>query len=257
MSPKGNSLKDLKSLREAVLAEEKAKTEALLHNLSQKPAARGTEQPGGNSPPSGPLDLPSTQVAATPAFASPNSARDRRDSSAPDMNHGPEPTPARAAIRPDLAGPALIIPLTPKIQERLQRNVEEARWSPAEVVIELIRNCLHQAYPSIQFEETLVAREGTFRSFERHPLETFLKIVSGQGVFKVTVRREHPDLQNWTAYLRTQNAPDPDRAAVQFCLASLQAYLESVVDYELDGWTKTISPESFLVAPLEVSYTSI
>jgi hypothetical protein len=221
MSQKGNSLKDLKNLRETVLAEEKAKTEALLHNLSQKTAARASAS---------------------------------QDSSAPETNQGTPRTPS-SHIRPDLAGPALIIPLTPKMQERLQRNVEEARWSPADVVIELIRNCLHPGYPSIQFGETLVAREGTFRSFERNPLETFLKIVSGQGVFKVTVRREHPDLQTWSAYLQTQNAPDPCRSAKQFCLASLQSYLESVEDFELDGWMKTISPESFLLAPLEVSYT--
>lgn len=249
-SKNSNSLKELKGLREAVIAEEQAKTHERLKRLPPGPSR---EQPAISmspdmepqdefeedsplpSPPLSPLPPPaprpqvSSANAARPAAASPSA-----------------PAVTRAKT---VQESALIIPLTPKIQERLQKHVENGRWSQADLVIELIRAFLHGGYPEIHFGDQLIAKAGTYRTFERNPLETVLKIVSGQGVFNVTVSPENAEFQNWLSHFSNQKAADPQKAASQVCLFALQTFLESVEDFKVQGWVKSLPTDAYSVAP--------
>lgn len=241
-----NPLKELRTLREAVLAEEKARTQALLQNL----------EPGPNNVPS---DRPpeETELAATPEE---NDASSEIPVAAPVSAKAPSSPPP--AARPIPGGPAaalrnrapkepvLIIPLTPKIQDRLQRHIDNTRWSQADLVIELIRVFLHRGYPGIQFGDQMIARPGTYRTFERNPLDTVLKIISGQGVFNITVKPDNPDYQRWLAHFTAQNANAPEKSAGQVCLFSLQNFLESVEDFRTPDWIKQIPVESYALTPV-------
>ena len=235
-----SSLKELKGLRETVLAEEKAKTQALLQNLPDPIDTLEPEEAIVPQDVDQPVEAPDDFDTA-PVFSSPPP---------PVQPSIVRPSPSRPSAAPAARAktgkePGLIIPLTPKIQERLQKHVEGARWSPAELVIEIIRVTLHQGYPAIQFEGQLIAKPGTYRTYERNPMEAALRIVSGQGIFNVSVTSENPDYQHWLSYFADQKAPDPDKSAQQICLFSLQTYLESMEDFRPHGWTKTISPTSF------------
>jgi hypothetical protein len=253
MSGKGpTSLKELRSLREAVLAEEKAKAQAIIQTLPPSESElRIAEAALANAPmeleeltenstsstiiplekpmPSAPT-APAPQIRATPGVSRPLGA--------------PVASPP---ARPKLGtkDPALIVPLMPKIQERLQRNVENSRWSPADLVIELIRANLHRGYPVIQYGDQVLARGGCYRTLERNPFETLLKLVSGQGVFNILVKPENTEFQHWLAHFGAQNVEDPERSAAQICLFGLQSYLENIEDYQADGWTKHISTDAY------------
>jgi len=257
MSSKGSSsLKELRGLREAVLAEEKAKAQARMQNLPDAEHRRS------------PLKPP--EVLKPPAIVDPDEVDDLLDddqgivpleSEKPSIDTVPphsqieaEPDapalPQTAALRnkPNKES-ALIIPLTPKILDRLKRNVENARWSPAQLVIELIQSTLHQGYPTIEFGDRLIARSGTYRTFERNPLENTLKISSGQGVFSLVVTLDNPDYQHWLSYFTRQKSADPEKSAQQICLFGLQSFLENVEDFAPDGWRKNISVEHFSIHP--------
>ncbi|MCF7765803.1 MAG: hypothetical protein K9N62_19210 [Verrucomicrobia bacterium] len=164
----------------------------------------------------------------------------------------PPPPPPEPPAKPKLPKePALIIPLTPRIMNRLKRNVENARWSPAQLVLELIQASLHQGYPSIQFGDQLVARSETYRIFERNPARDSLKITSGQGVFHFVATEGNPDYLRWLEYFIGQKNESPEKAAQQVCLFGLQSYLESVDDFSAEGWSKVISIENFSILPMD------
>ena len=245
-SKASSSLKELKGLREAVLAEEKARTQALLQNLpdpdtllppeDRGPARSidplGTEgDDAGND--AGALLADSTGIQ--PVVAKPS-------------------TPRPASALPNRAKTSkeatLIIPLTPKVRERLQRNVENARWREAELVMEIIRVTLHQGYPGIQFDDQLIARPGTYRTYERNPLDATLKIISGEGIFSVDVTPQNREYQQWLSHFSGQRAADPEKSAKQICLFTLQSFLESVEDFKPQGWVKNISPDAYSILPV-------
>ena len=252
MSSKAStSLKELKGLREAVLAEEKVRTQALLQNLPeptpvpprQEIAAPPTvvDEPVDDQPVEGGDEIePALGTPPAPPPVAPSAI------SMPSVPRPPPPPVNRPKVNKEAA---LIIPLTPKIQERLQRHVEDARWSPAELVMEIIRVTLHQGYPAIQYGDELIAKFGTYRTYERNPSEAALRVVSGQGVFNVVVKSQNPDCQHWLSYFVEQKAPDPEKSAQQICLYSLQSYLESMEDFRPQGWIKNISPDNFSIAP--------
>ncbi|MBM3835750.1 MAG: hypothetical protein FJ403_21270 [Verrucomicrobia bacterium] len=247
MSKSSSSLKELKGLREAVLAEEKTKTQARLQNLPPNPITAPRPEPVLTEPPAWEPTPDDLVESAAPVAAPPSAPAPARPQAAPAAIKTPPPSAPAANRNKAGADPALIIPLTPKIQERLQKHVDSTRWSQADLVIELIRAFLHRGYPEIQFGEQLIARGGTYRTFERNPLDTVLKIVSGQGIFNVTVKSETPDCQNWLSYFNNQKAQDPEKAALQVCLFTLQSYLENVDDYQVQGWVKNISPDAYTV----------
>ena len=239
-----NSLKELKGLREAVLAEEKAKTQARLQSLPPGPAALAA------------LAREEAEIANAPVVERENDVAVADVSPAPQLK---TPVSNANAVRPSVPAPsaaaatrtkepALIIPLTPKIQERLQKHVENTRWSPADLVIELVRAFLHRGYPEIRFGEQLIAKGGSYRTFERNPLETVLKIISGQGVFDITVKPENAEYQNWLSYFSGQKSGNPEKSARQVCLFALQTYLEGVEDFKAQAWIKNIPAEAYLVA---------
>lgn len=238
-----SSLKELRNLRGTVLAEEKARTQAKLQNLPGGQAedpqtiqefepsdsdATDSEEMAPAPPPPTPSRPPTPPPPAARAVAAPPSA--------PIANR-PKASPPK--------DPALIIPLTPKMQERLQRNVESARWSPAELVMELIRVSLHRGYPTIEFGDQVIARAGTYRTIERNPFDAVLKIISGQGVFSIAVRPENPEFQRWLAHFEAQESANPEKSANQVCLFSLQSYLENVEDFRPDGWAKVIPEDAY------------
>jgi hypothetical protein len=242
-SKASSSLKELKGLREAVLAEEKARTQALLQNLPEPPSILRAPEPA--APPE------SDQAEELPEESEPMLAE---PSPPPPLVLPPSPPPPPRLAAPLVnrvktnKEPALIIPLTPRIQERLNRHVEGARWGPAELVMEVIRVALHHGYPAVQCGGELIASPGTYRTYERNPLEAVLRIVSGQGVFNVTVTPQNPDYQHWLSYFVEQKAPNPEQSAQQVCLFSLQSYLESVEDFKPQDWAKIISSDSYSVA---------
>jgi hypothetical protein len=254
MSGKSSSLKELKNLREAVIAEEKARTQALLENLpeSQLNSPIPEEQQVDSSELA---EMVEEEILDEPAPAPvPLPAPPRKPSPPP-----PQPRPT-ASIFPSPAQPtrpkaiapkepALIIPLTPKIQERIQRNVENARWSPTELVIELIRVSLHRGYPAIEFGDQVLAKAATYRTIERNPFEAVLKLVTGQGVFAITVRPGNPEYQHWLAYYQAQEIANPEKSASQVCLHSLEAYLQNVEDFRPEAWVKIIPPDAYSLAP--------
>lgn len=269
MSTKGSSsLSELRSLREAVLAEEKAKTQAILANLppsayatepaiAEEPIAPDFQQlpPGEEEVAAGPsvLDpLPEPLSDALPEPVEPESfappppptPKFAPPPAAPKVAPPPPPSPA-AQEKPAGKAPALIVPLTPRIQQQLQRHIEESRWSASDLVMELIRTTLHHGYPTIQFEHKVLARSSAYRTFERNPLESTLKIVSGQGVFLVSAKPESADYQNWLSYFTGENAPNPELSASQICLYNLQNYLESLDDYTSSHWVKRIPSDQF------------
>ncbi|MBI4659413.1 MAG: hypothetical protein HY735_11280 [Verrucomicrobia bacterium] len=245
-SKASSSLKELKGLREAVLAEEKARTQALLQNLPDaSPDEPVEEQPISSSP--GPPAEETDVGPSVPAPEVPRPPPPQPVPAKPPAPRPPAPTVNRAKPSKDLT---LTIPLTPKFQESLQRNVENARWSPAQLVMEIMRVTLHQGYPEVRFADQVVARPGTYRTYERNPLETTLKIISGQGVFSVSVKPQNPEFQHWLAYFAEQKAPDPEKSAGQVCLFSLQSFLESMEDFRPQDWVKSISPDAFAVVPL-------
>lgn len=243
-----SSLKELKGLREAVLAEEKARTQALLQNLPDGPSDLQSEPA---SVPEMEESIASETEVSEPGIVSP------LPSPPPPPPPNAQPTIARAGVPRPIAPtvnrqkpgkePALIIPLTPKINERLQRNVEDARWSPSELVMEIIRVTLHQGYPAVQFGDQLIAKLGTYRVYERNPLETSLKIISGQGIFSVSVKPQNSEYQHWLAYFAEQKVSDPEKSAQQICLYGLQAYLENMEDFKPEVWLKNISSEAFSI----------
>ena len=243
MSTKGSSLSELRSLREAVLAEEKAKTQAILANLP--PSAYAPESAIAEEPLA--PDFQAVQEDETPAVLESLPEPAAPESFAPEPVPAPKvaPPPPVAREKPPGKAPALIVPLTPRIQQQLQRHIEESRWSASDLVMELIRTTLHQGYPAIQFDQKLIAKSATYRTFERNPLETTLKLVSGQGVFLISIKPESPDYQNWLSYFSAENAPNPELAASQICLYNLQNYLESLEDYSATGWTKKIPGDQF------------
>lgn len=241
-----SSLKELKNLREAVLAEEKARTQAFLQNLpqSQTESARAdAELVEADAAPSEP------EVLAPPPPPPPPP----RPKPAPTVVPRSAPVPVAApAAKPKpptpKEAPALIIPLTPKMQERLQRNVESARWTPAELVMEIMRVSLHRGYPAIHFGNDTIARAGTYRTIERNPFDAVLKIISGQGVFTISVKPENPEYQRWFSYFQEQGSANPEKSASQVCLFSLQSYLENVDDFQPDGWVKIIPEDAYSIS---------
>lgn len=251
MSSKAStSLKELKGLREAVLAEEKARTQALLQNLPDPTPVLPPDEI--EVPPTAVDELVDDQPVdggdeTEPVLAAPTAP----PVAPPTIMRPSVPRPAPPPVnRPKVnKEAALIIPLTPKIHERLQRHVEDARWSPAELVMEIIRVTLHHGYPAIQYGDELIAKFGTYRTYQRNPLEASLRVVSGQGVFNVVVKSQNPDCQHWLSYFVEQKTPDPEKCAQQICLYSLQSYLESMEDFKPQGWTKNISPNNFSIAP--------
>ena len=250
MSSKGSSsLKELKGLREAVLAEEKAKTQARMQNLPEAEHRLPAKPPAVLDPPSvvepEEVDQYSDETPEVPPVI-PEPPPDTPAQPAPPTE---QPASSPSSPKKPPKEPALIIPLTPKILDRLKRNVENARWSPAQLVIELIHSALHQGYPAIQFGDQLVARSGTYRAFERNPLESTLKISSGQGVFRFVVTPENSDYQHWLSYFGRQKSEDPEKSAHQVCLFSLQSHLESVDDFTSEGWSKNISVEDYSILP--------
>ncbi len=251
MGRTSSSLKELKSLREAVVAEEKAKTQVLLQNLPENvPAvARAAAAPPAPSIVEPPLEEEDPLVSE-PVPLAPTPPPVRTPPLRPLVAAAPAPPPVAPLnrARPSKEA-ALIIPLTPKMQDRLQRHVENARWSQAELVMELIRVSLHQGYPAIQHGELVMARAGTYRALERNPLESTLKIVSGQGIFLVTASPEGQEFQHWLSYFTNQQSADPEKSASQVCLFTLQNYLESIEDFKLQGWTKFIQTEAYVVTP--------
>ncbi len=250
-SKNSNSLKELKGLREAVIAEEKAKTHERLKSLPPGPSR---EQPDVSMSPDlepqeefeedSPIPTPS---ALPPPPAAPRPPQVSSANAARPAAVGPS-SPAVTRTK-TVQESALIIPLTPKIQERLQKHVENGRWSQADLVIELIRAFLHGGYPEIHFGDQLIAKAGTYRTFERNPLDTVLKIVSGQGVFNVTVSPENAEYQNWLSHFSNQKAADPQKAASQVCLFALQTFLESVEDFKVQGWVKSLPTDAYSVTP--------
>lgn len=255
MSSKGSSsLKELRGLREAVLAEEKAKAQARMQSLPDAEHRRPPPRP--------------PEVLKPPVIVEPDEIDDRTDDEPgvfpaelpePSIDAAPPLSRAETELRPPASPltaaprnkankePALIIPLTPKILDRLKRNVENARWSPAQLVIELIQSALHQGYPAIEFGDQLIARSGTYRAFERNPVENRLKIASGQGVFNFVVSPENPDYLHWLSYFTRQNTEDPEKSAQQICLFGLQSFLESVEDFAPVGWKKSIPVAHFSI----------
>jgi hypothetical protein len=251
MSGKGpTSLKELRTLREAVLAEEKAKAQAIIQNLPPSESELRTAEAALANMSAEVSDsiestIPSTIVPLERPIAPVR----------PTPNNTPRPPGAPAAAppaRPKIGtkDPALIVPLMPKIQERLQRNVENSRWSPADLVIELIRANLHRGYPSIQYGDQIIARGGCYRTLERNPFETLLKLVSGQGVFNIMVKPENTEFQHWLTHFGAQNVEDPERSAAQICLFGLQSYLENIEDYQTEAWTKHISTDAYDLSAL-------
>lgn len=276
MNGKGsNSLKELRSLRESVLAEEKAKAKAIIETLPPNELVD-------------PVASAAPEISAVPAEVEPSGEPEAADDSTivplpeaetdpteaepaefvqpePTPSPAPEPVPRRTvppvAQRPAVQGPpprpkigtkdpALIIPLTPKIKERLQRHVEQSRWSPADLVIELVRANLHRGYPAIYYGDQLLARAGTYRTIERNPFESVLKIVSGQGVFNIGVTAENSEYQRWLAYAESHHNADPQQSALQACLFDLERYLQSVDDYTPEAWLKRIEPEHYVIEVL-------
>lgn len=260
-----NSLKELRNLREAVIAEEKAKAQAIIQHLppnelrAREPAVEPLPSPepdelapasdsdgaltdeqrvpeglGGiptDGTPGRLVDHPHEPPAATPGGVRAVPVR--------------PPVPRPPAQRLGTKEPALIVPLPPKIHERLQKNVEQSRWSPADLVLELIRSTLHRGYPVIMYGDQVLARGGSYRTLERNPLETALKLVSGQGVFSLTIKPENAEYQQWLEHFTSENAPESQRSAAQICLFALQNYLESIEDFQVDGWIKHISTEAY------------
>ncbi len=315
MSSKGSSsLKELRGLREAVLAEEKVKALARMQNLpapdhrrpAPPPPPKVIEPPAAEPIPdqeddaeSGSgvpleaddleLESPSETAEEAPDFVPelmeppveefeppPEAVEPPSELEEPPVEEGesveadvpfaevappppPTPTPLPApppppepSAKPKLPKePALIIPLTPRIMNRLKRNVENARWSPAQLVIELIQASLHQGYPSIQFGDQLVARSETYRIFERNPARDSLKITSGQGVFHFVATDGNPEYLRWLEYFSGQKSDSPEKSAQQVCLFGLQSYLESVDDFSAEGWNKVISIENFSILPMD------
>ena len=257
-SKTSTSLRELKSLREAVLADEKAKTKALLQRLPPNTPPLAEEAPlldETSSSADDLADLPADDLQAVDHEGStlPDAAESLAlaPESFPEIpkTFAPRPAPTNRP-RPAPKDATLIIPLTPKIQERLERNTEGARWSAAQLVMELIRASLHKGYPAIHFEDLLLARPGTYRTLERSPIEGDLKILSGQGAFTVSARLDCADYQNWLSYFTAQNVPNPEHSASQACLFALQNYLEGFEDFRINGWAKRISSEAYSVSSL-------
>ena len=245
-SKASSSLRELKGLREAVLAEEKARTQALLQNLPDP----DTPLPLGEPLPSrsiDPLDTEGDDVGIAAGAPLADSAEIPPVIAKPSTTRPASAFPNRAKTGKEAT---LIIPLTPKVRERLQRNVENARWSEAELVMEIIRATLHQGYPGIQFDDQLIAKPGTYRTYERNPLDATLKIISGEGVFSVDVTPQNREYQQWLSHFSGQRAADPEKSAKQVCLFTLQSFLESVEDFKPQGWVKSISLDAYSIVSL-------
>lgn len=188
--------------------------------------------------------------ASTELMTKPQPVLPPPDAPAPAPVAAPAPAAAMKPVSPPVKEPALVIPLTARLQERLQRHVENSRWNPADVVIELIRSQLHRGYPAIHYGDQVLARGGAYRTIERHPLESVLKLVSGQGVFNISVNPQSAEYQRWLLHFQAHGSSDPERSATQVCLFELQTQLENIEDFRADGWVKTIAADLYSVAAL-------
>ena len=114
MSSKGsNSLKELKELREAVLAEEKARSQAILDTLSPPPAARTQPSPPRSAPAAVPVPLvspepPAATVPLPEPVASPAFVEAPAPATATPITAAPAPPAAGLADTPTAAPPAAV-----------------------------------------------------------------------------------------------------------------------------------------------------
>jgi len=91
------------------------------------------------------------------------------------------------------------------------------------------------------------------RFWHRHPMETALRLTSEKGVFLITTNPASPLFKHWKEHYTLLGLPDVDRMARQMRLIQLQEWVQSVEDFDISDWRKTIAEEDYLVTRAVVS----
>ena len=160
-----------------------------------------------------------------------------------------EETPTAAMPSDGVAGApdADVFPLrlTPELRRLLGRHCPPDGWHPEGLIAEILRTQLAAHRPAIWYGGRQLAREGTYRTLSRHPLETNLRLATESGEFVFQAVSAHAETAHWLRHFELLGAEKPERLARQMRVYQLQQHLSAVDDYDPQGWRKEIPVDAY------------
>lgn len=193
---------------------------------------------------------PGPDSEAEPVAADPVPAPVEEADPAPDR----KPRKGRGGRRvAALDGEELKIRLGVDLRRLIARQCHADGWSMAELVSSVLRQALSARSPEIRHGGVSIASADICRFWHRHPMETALRLTSDKGVFLITTNPASPLFSHWKEHYTILGLPEADRMARQMRLIQLQEWVQSVEDFEVDGWCKSIAEEDYHVSRAVVS----
>lgn len=164
----------------------------------------------------------------------------------------PVTTAAPPAHRDGSSEAADVLPLrlTPELRRLLGRHCPPDGWDPEGLVAEILRTQLAAHRPAVWYGGRQLAREGSYRTLSRHPLETNLRLATEAGEFVFQAVSGHPETVRWLRHFELQGAGQPERLARQMRVHQLQQYLAAVEDYSPQEWRKDIPADAYRLLSL-------
>ncbi|MEY3546417.1 MAG: hypothetical protein RLZZ313_778 [Verrucomicrobiota bacterium] len=223
-----NPLDQLRALRSEVIDRERSRMKGLLEEVPSINEEPAVAVPGGE----GDVPVPDDSDAVL----------DRK------------PKKAKAVRRnPTIEGDELKVRLGTDLRRLLSLHCHLEGWSVNELVTTVLRSALSARSPAIWHGGTLLASAHVCRFWHRHPMETALRLTSEKGVFLITTNPASPLFKHWKEHYTLLGLPDVDRMARQMRLIQLQEWVQSVEDFDISDWRKTIAEEDYLVTRAVVS----
>lgn len=218
-----NPLDQLRALRTEVIDRERSRMRGVL--------GEATAHPGPESEP-GPVAADTVPAPVGEADATP----DRK----PRKGRGGRKVAA-------LEGEELKIRLDVDLRRLIARQCHADGWSIADLVSSVLRQALSARSPEIRHGGVSIASADVCRFWQRHPMETALRLTSDKGVFLVTTNPASPLFSHWKEHYTILGWPEADRMARQMRLIQLQEWVQSAEDFEAEGWCKAIAEEDYHV----------
>ena len=152
-----------------------------------------------------------------------------------------------------LEGEELKIRLGTELRRLVAQQCHTDGWSVNDLVSSVLRSALSARSPSIWHGGTALATANVCRFWHRHPMDTALRLTSDKGVFVITTNPASPLFKHWKEHYTLLGMPDCDRMARQMRLIQLQEWVQSVDDFDVDDWRKTLTEEDYMVTRAVVS----
>jgi len=227
-SEETNPLEQLRALRSEVIDRERSRMKGLLEEVPPAPVEPGVAATSGEG---------NVPVA---------------DDSEPVSDR--KPKKAKSVRRnPAIEGDELKIRLGTDLRRLISVQCHSEGWAVNELVTAVLRTALSVRSPAIWHGGTLLASAHVCRFWHRHPMETALRLTSEKGVFLITTNPASALFKHWKEHYTLLGLPDADRMARQMRLIQLQEWVQSVEDFDLADWRKTIAEEDYLVTRAVVS----